>query len=84
MPNSKQAKKRMVQDQDRRAANRSVASRMRTAVKKVMAAPSAEEAEKALPEAIKRVDKAAKRNVIHANAAARKKRQLTKAAQAKS
>lgn len=84
MPNSKQAKKRMDQDQERRAANRSVATRMRSAVKKVMAAPSADEAEKALPEAIKRVDKAAKRSIIHANAAARKKSQLAKAVKAKS
>ena len=84
MPNSKQAKKRMVNDQERRAANRSVASRMRSAVKKVLTAPTADDAKKALPEAIKRVDKAAKRSVIHGNAAARKKRQLARAVQSKS
>ena len=39
-----------------------------------------EAAAAALPEAVKRVDKAAKRNIIHANAAARKKSQLARAA----
>ena len=53
---------------------------MKTAVKKVMQAETPEAAAAALPEAVKRVDKAAKRNIIHANAAARKKSQLARAA----
>jgi len=79
MPNSKQAKKRMNQDVERGAANKVVRSRMRSAMKKVLQAESLEEARKAVPEATKRVDKAAKKNVIHANAAARKKAQLARA-----
>ena len=76
MPNTKQAKKRMEQDERRRLANKSLSSSMRTAVKKVLQADDAAAAEAALSTAFKRVDKAAKTNVIHDNAAARKKSQL--------
>ncbi|MCZ6596109.1 MAG: 30S ribosomal protein S20 [Planctomycetota bacterium] len=79
MPNNKQAKKRMNQDVERSAANKVVRSRMRSAMKKVLQAESLEEARKAVPEATKRVDKAAKKNIIHANSAARKKAQLARA-----
>jgi small subunit ribosomal protein S20 len=79
MPNNKQAKKRMNQDVERSAANKVVRSRMRSAMKKVLEAESVEEARKAVPEATKRVDKAAKKNIIHANSAARKKAQLARA-----
>ena len=84
MPNSKQAKKRMGQDENRRIANKAVTSRMRSAVKKVLQADSAEAANAGLAPAMKAVDKAAKKGIIHENAAARKKSQLTKAAQKKS
>ncbi len=80
MPNSKQAKKRVQQNDKRRVANKGVRQSMRTAVKKVLQAETPEEAAKNLPEAMKRVDKAAKKNIIHENAAARKKSQLTRAA----
>jgi len=83
MPSTKQASKRMKQDERRRQANKAARSAMRSAVKKVLQAPSPEEAEKALPEAMRKVDKAAKRHVIHANTAARKKSQLTRAARGK-
>lgn len=46
---------------------------------KLAAGGNKEEAQKLLPEAYKAVDKAAKRNLIHKNAAARKKSQLAKA-----
>lgn len=80
MPNSKQAAKRMRQNEKAREENKRVRSAMRSAVKKVLQAPSPEEAKKALPAAMKKVDKAAKKNVIHANTAARKKSQLSRAA----
>ncbi|MAE28338.1 MAG: 30S ribosomal protein S20 [Planctomycetota bacterium] len=80
MPNNKQAAKRLRQNETRRQANKAVSSRMRSAVKKVMQAETPEEAATNLSEAIKRVDKAAKKNIIHANAAARKKSQLQQAA----
>lgn len=78
MPNTKQSKKRMITDDDRRLRNKTVRSAMRTAVKSVLSAESAEVATKALPLAVKRVDKAAKKNIIHENAAARKKSQLAR------
>jgi len=80
MPNSKQAAKRMRQNEKSRLENKQVRSAMRSAVKKVLQAPTPEEAEKNLPQAMKKVDKAAKKRVIHANAAARKKSQLSRAA----
>ena len=80
MPNTEQAKKRLRQDERRRVHNTAISRAMKTAVKKVMQAETPEAAAAALPEAVKRVDKAAKRNIIHANAAARKKSQLARAA----
>ena len=76
MPNTKQAKKRMRQDEEARQANKIKSSAMKTAVKKVLAAEDASAANAALPEAMKRIDKCAKHNIIHDNAAARKKAQL--------
>lgn len=84
MPNSKQAAKRLKQDDKRRMANKTVRSAMRTAVKKVLTAETPEEAQQHLRDAVKKVDKAAKKNIIHANAAARKKSQLSRAAAPKS
>ena len=83
MPNSKQAEKRVTQNEKRRMANKPVRAAMRSAIKKVLTAETPEEAQKALPEAFKKVDKAAKKNIIHDNAAARKKAQLTRAASGK-
>ena len=79
MPTSKQAKKRLVQSERKRVANKASRSAMKTAVKKVLAAPSKEEAQKLLPLAMQKVDKAAKARVIHPNTAARKKSQLSRA-----
>jgi small subunit ribosomal protein S20 len=83
MPNSKQAAKRMRQNEERRARNKSDRTAMKTAVKKVLQAGTSEEARTRLPEAMKRVDKAAKKNVIHKNTAARIKSRITTAAAAK-
>jgi len=79
MAHSKQAEKRNRQNIQAREANKSLHTAMRTAMKRVLRAQSAETARKELPEAMKRVDKAAKRRVIHKNAAARFKRQLARA-----
>lgn len=78
MPNSKQAKKRMRQDEERRQANRPKASAMRTAMKRVLRSSTAEEAKEHLPAAMKRIDKAAKAHIIHDNAAARYKSRLAR------
>ncbi len=80
MPNNKQATKVVKRDEVRRLHNKAITSAMRTAVKCVLNAESPEAARKALPEAMKRVDKAAQKNLIHANAAARVKGQLSRAA----
>jgi small subunit ribosomal protein S20 len=83
MPNSKQSIKRMKTDEKRRVMNKTLATSMKTAVKKVMSAEDAASAAEALPIAMKRIDKAAKANVIHDNTAARKKAQLAKIVKAK-
>ncbi len=83
MPTSKQAKKRMRQSEERRIKNKAVRSTMRTAMKKVLQAETEEVARAALPEAMKCIDKAAKRNVIHENAAARYKSRLARTSAAK-
>ncbi len=56
---------------------------MRSAIKKVLQADSAEAAQAAIPAAMKRIDKAAKTNVIHDNAAARYKARLARSVAAK-
>ena len=82
MAHSKQAKKRVRTDEKRRLANKSVVSRMRTAVRKLdalIAAGDAEQARAALPKTLAIVDKAAKKGVIHANTASRRKSRVTRA-----
>ncbi len=79
MTNSKQAAKRLRQSEQRREANKKTRSAMRTAIKQVLNASSAEEAQKVLPTAMKRIDKAAKLNVIHDNTAARYKSRVARA-----
>jgi len=76
MAHSNQAKKRIRQNKKRQLANKACASSMRTQIKKVMQAIEAGDkaaATAALPGAFKRIDKAAKHNVIHQNTAARRK-----------
>jgi len=76
MPNSNSAKKRMRQDAKRRLRNRMKASAMKTAIRRVrLVAAQGDDAklQAAVDHAYKRIDKAAKTNVIHANTAARRK-----------
>lgn len=82
MPNTKQSKKRMMTDDVRRLANKAKTSAMRTALKKVMQAENVADAKAAMPEAMRAVDMCAKKNIIHAKAAARRKAQISRAAQA--
>lgn len=82
MPNSASASKRLRQDQTRRARNRSARAAVRTQVKKVRRAVEAGEVETSENEfktAVKRLDQAAAKGLIHANAAARTKSRLSKA-----
>jgi small subunit ribosomal protein S20 len=75
------AEKQMRQGIKRRARNRKNLAQVKTHVKKlraVIASGDAEAARKLLPETIGQIDKAAKKGVVHDNAAARHKSRLTR------
>ncbi len=79
MANTKSALKNIRKNLRRRLHNQAVRSRTRTAVKKarqLIAAGQAEEAREAVQAAYSALDKAAKKNVIHKNNAARRKARL--------
>lgn len=78
MPRIRSAKKRMRQSLTRTTVNRAQRSKLRTAVKKVRTATAAE-AESAYAEAVKLLDRAGQKRLIHPNAAARQKSRLAKA-----
>ena len=73
MPNNASQKKRLRQSEVRRLRNRRVRSEIRTRTKGLLAMDSHEEANGALPELYRVLDRAARRNVIPSNAAARQK-----------
>ena len=80
MPNTKQAKKRLRQNVVRRDRNRATKSRMRHSIRKFREAVAAKNFDEAatLFEATKKLlDKAAAKNVIHANKAARLKSRMS-------
>ena len=75
------AQKQMRQGIKRRARNRQNLSQLKTQVKKLRAAISegnAKAAESLLPVTVGQIDKAAKKGVIHDNAASRYKSRLTR------
>jgi len=78
MPNIKSAKKRVTVSKTRAARNKSRNSALKTAMKKANAAAAAgaPETEALVKEAIKKVDQAAAKGLIHKNNAARKKSAL--------
>jgi len=78
LPQKKSAIKRLRQTEKQNARNRSIRSKMATAVKKVEGAP-AEEREQALRAAVSVIDKAVKVGVIKKATADRKKSRLMKA-----
>ena len=81
MPNSVHRQKTMRKNEEARDANRAMRSAMRTAIRRVNDAVSAENGEEAktlLAAAMKRIDKCAKLNIVHANNAARKKSLLVR------
>ncbi len=69
MPNIKSAKKRVKVTRARTLKNKMLRSELKTAIKKYYAAYVA---------AVKKVDQASARGIIHKNKAARKKSQFTK------
>ncbi|PLT30945.1 30S ribosomal protein S20 [Peribacillus deserti] len=81
MPNIKSAIKRVKTSEVSKAQNIAVKSATRTAVKNAeasLAANDANAAKETLVTAVKKLDKAASKGLIHKNAAARKKSRLTK------
>jgi small subunit ribosomal protein S20 len=71
--------KRMRQNEKRRGRNRVVRSRVRTAVKTARLAPAGgEDVRIAVEQAIRALDKAVTKGVIHRNTAARKKSALAR------
>ena len=82
MANHKSALKRVRQTVKRRLRNRHVLTTMRTYIKRVRAASeagSADDAQEALKLAVKALDRAATKGVIHRRQASRKISRLTKA-----
>lgn len=78
MPRIKSAKKRMRQAKRATVNNRQQRSQLRTALKKVRAA-AGEAAKAAYNDAVKLLDRAGRKNLIHRNTASRQKSRLAKA-----
>ena len=69
--------KRERQDKKRRARNVDGLSRLRTHVKKVLSATTKSDAELVYGNAVRVIDKAVNKNLIHKNTGARRKAQIT-------
>ncbi len=80
MPNIKSAKKRVLVNKTKQARNKSANSALKTAIKKANVAieTNAADKEAVVVAAIKKVDQAAAKGLIHKNNAARKKSALAK------
>jgi small subunit ribosomal protein S20 len=76
VPRIKSAKKAMRQARTRYHTNRTQRSTLRTALKRVRTAASADEAAQAYKVAVRLLDRAASRRLIHPNSAARHKSRL--------
>lgn len=74
MPVTKSAKKKLRQDKKRQTRNKSLSSLLKKLIKKA----SKNLSRKEILEAIRTADKAAKKNIIHKNKAARIKSKLSK------
>ena len=70
--------KRERQDKKRRARNVDNLSRLRTNVKKVLSATTKSDAELVYGNAVRVIDKAVNKNLIHKNTGARRKAQITR------
>lgn len=80
MPNIKSAKKRVLVSKLNNAKNRAAKTELKTMVKKFDAAVAegGDAAQAAYKAAVKNIDQAAAKGIIHKNTAARKKSQLTR------
>ncbi len=82
MANIKSQKKRIKTNEKRRERNKAVKSELKTRVKTANAAIGTEGGDAAVRLAIKRLDMAAAKGMLHKNAAARRKSRLMKRANA--
>ncbi len=78
MPNNASHKKRLRQSLVRRQHNRQVRSEIRTRTKKLLELESPEEATTQLSQLYALLDRAARRNIIPANAASRRKARVAR------
>ncbi len=78
MANIKSQKKRNITNAKRHERNKAVRAEMKTRTKRVESTLGTDESDDALKAAIKRIDTAASKGIIHKNAAARKKSRLMK------
>ena len=78
MANIKSQKKRILTNAKAAERNKAVRSELKTRVRTAVNAAGTEESAEALTEAVKKLDKAASKRVIHKNAAARRKSRLMK------
>ena len=82
MPNIKSAKKRVIVTSTKTLQNKMFRTQLKTDIKKYQAALAAGDAalaQETYKQAVKKIDQAAARGIIHKNAAAHKKSQFTKA-----
>lgn len=75
MPNIKSAKKRVKVNAAKTLRNKAISSELKTTIKK---AGTAEDKEAAVRVAIKKIDQAAAKGILHKNTAARKKSALAR------
>ena len=78
MANIKSQKKRILTDAKAAERNRAVRSELKTRVKQAEAAVGTDESDAAIRAAVKRIDSAASKGIIHKNTAARRKSRLMK------
>lgn len=78
MANIKSQKKRILTNAKRADRNKAVKSELKTRVKNAVKAADTEQSEETLRLAVKRLDMAAAKGVIHKNQAARRKSRLMK------
>jgi small subunit ribosomal protein S20 len=86
MPHTKSAKKNLRKSEKRRLRNRTVKKTLKTHVKRVLAVAAEGTPEKLKEEfrlAVRKLDKAAAKRIIHPNQAARRKSQLARVLNAK-
>ena len=76
MANIKSQKKRIITNAKRAERNKAVKSELKTRIKNAQTTIGADDNAEAVRLAVKRIDMAATKGIIHANAAARKKSRL--------